>query len=217
MMSIRERVQTLKQALGENVMLVGVSKTRTPSEIREAAHAGLHDFGENYVQEALPKIEALQDLPLVWHFIGPIQSNKIKQIAKNFSWVHSVCTERTAEKLNQHRPQHLPPLNICIQVNIDAEPTKSGVSPKEIHQLVETTLALPRLCLKGLMIIPKPRSPEDKDNPFLKTSALLNLINQTHRLHLKTLSMGMSDDFEEALAAGSTCVRIGTKLFGKRR
>ncbi len=215
-MDIAHNLKTLREALDEHIMLIGVSKTRTVAEIREAAKAGLCDFGENYVQEALPKIEALQDLSITWHFIGPIQSNKAKRIAAHFSWVHSVCSSRIAQQLNENRAANLPALNVCIQINIDREPTKSGVLPEEIDSLVTTILGLPRLHLCGLMIIPKPHH-NHQDNPFLKTALLLKELNHKHHLHLKTLSMGMSDDFEEAIKAGSTCVRIGTKLFGVRQ
>jgi PLP dependent protein len=214
---IRTQVEMLKKTLKPGVMLVAVSKTRTPAEIREAAEAGVQDFGENYLQEALPKIQILQDLPLTWHFIGPIQSNKTKRIATYFSWVHSVCDLRIAEQLNRHRPEHLPPLNICIQVNIDNEPTKSGMPLENIESVITPILSLSRLRLRGLMIIPKPQHTSGKNNPFLKTATLLKKINDTYHLHLDTLSMGMSDDFEQAIQAGSTCVRIGTKLFGKRQ
>ncbi len=206
----------LKQCHRESITLIAVSKTRTIAEILDAIHAGIHDFGENYVQEALPKITALLAFPLTWHFIGPIQHNKVKRIATHFSWVHSVSTEGIAQALNNHRPNHLPPLNICLQVNIDRESTKSGVLPEAIHALITRCLTLPHLHLRGLMIIPKPHCLQQDNNPFVKTASLLTSLNQTHHLKLDTLSMGMSADFDEAIKAGSTCIRIGTRLFGKR-
>lgn len=217
MMSIRERIETIRRIINTPVRLIAVSKTRTAEEIREAFEAGVTDFGENYLQEALPKITLLQDLPLTWHFIGKIQHNKAKQITTHFNWVHSVCSERVAQQLNDARPNHLPSLNICLQVNIDREPTKSGVLPEAIGTLVNYCLTLPRLQLRGLMIIPKPGTLQHDDNPFLKTATLLTQLNKKHHLHLDTLSMGMSDDFHAAIQAGSTCIRIGTRIFGARK
>lgn len=225
MMDIQASIHTLKNRIDRtllacgrhHVTLMAVSKTRTVLEIREAFEAGVRDFGENYLQEALPKIEALKTYPIVWHFIGPLQSNKIKQIASHFEWVHSVSSIATAKALHQHRSSSLAPLNICIQVNIDEEPSKSGVHLEALPELVTTILALSHLKLRGLMIIPKPSQSPEQSSSFEKTASIMNELNQKFHLTLDTLSMGMSDDFEHAILAGSTCIRIGTEIFGPRR
>lgn len=194
-----------------NVSLLAVSKKQSAEKIREAFNAGQKSFGENYLQEALEKQIALRDLNIEWHFIGNIQSNKAKLIAENFDWVHSVSRFSIAKKLNDHRPAHLEPLNICIEINIDDETTKSGVLIESVFELSQNIAALKHLKLRGLMIIPKKSS----QNAFQKTAALQRELIVRGFL-LDTLSMGMSADFEDAIAAGSTIVRIGTAIFGVR-
>lgn len=196
-----------------SVGLLAVSKTKPAEAVREAFTAGLRDFGENYLQEALEKQSALSDLPLVWHFIGPIQSNKTKPIAENFDWVHSVDRLKIAERLSAQRPANLPPLNICLQVNVSGEDSKSGCSLEEVSTLAHAVTQLPNLRLRGLMAIPEPTDdPEQQREAFAKLRAALEGLN----LQLDTLSMGMSHDLEAAIAEGATWVRIGTALFGAR-
>jgi hypothetical protein len=211
------RLNALAGATGRPApLLLAVSKTRTPDEIRAVAAAGCRDVAENYLQEALDKQEALGDLPLTWHFIGPIQSNKTRAIATRFDWVHSLDRARIATRLNDQRPPELPPLQVCLQVNIDAEARKSGVLPEDLPALAEAVARLPRLRLRGLMCIPEPREqPQDRHIPFAKLRYSLKALN-ARGFHLDTLSMGMSDDLEAAIAEGSTIVRIGTALFGAR-
>lgn len=211
------RLGTLATAAGRPApLLLAVSKTRTPEEIRALAAAGCRDFGENYLQEALDKQDALRDLPLTWHFIGPIQSNKTRAIATHFDWVHSVDRVRIAQRLNEQRPAHLPPLQVCLQVNIDDEATKSGVLADDLPALAAAVVQMPRLCLRGLMCIPEPReAPQDRHIPFAKLRYCMENLNALG-LGLDSLSMGMSDDLEAAIAEGSTIVRIGTALFGAR-
>lgn len=194
-----------------SVSLLAVSKKQSAEKIREAFHAGQKSFGENYLQEALEKQNALRDLNIEWHFIGTIQSNKAKLIAKNFDWVHSVSRLSVAKKLNDYRPAHLKPLNICIEINIDDETTKSGATAESIFELCQNIAGLKQLKLRGLMIIPQKLSVD----AFQKTAALHKVLIARGFL-LDTLSMGMSADFEDAIAAGSTIVRIGTAIFGAR-
>lgn len=198
------------------VTLLAVSKTFAPDAIREAYHAGQVCFAESYVQEALSKIAALHDLPIEWHFIGPIQSNKTRAIAEHFAWVHSVDRLKIAERLSAQRPAHLPPLQICLQVNISEELSKSGVPCGEVAQLAMKVARLPHLDLRGLMAIPEP-----SDNVSAQRAAfarLRELRDQLGRqgLRLDTLSMGMSHDFAAAINEGATMVRVGTAIFGKR-
>lgn len=197
--------------------LLAVSKTHSAGEVRAAFALGLTDFGENYVQEALDKQALLKDLAIKWHFIGPIQSNKTRAIAENFDWVHSVDRLKVARRLSEQRDR-LEPLNICIQVNIDQAPTKAGVLPGEAQALMEACAALPNLKLRGLMAIPDPTSAEPPgESPFMQLANLQADICRAHpELALDTLSMGMSGDLEEAIAGGSTLVRIGTDIFGPR-
>jgi len=196
-----------------SVRLLAVSKTKPAQDLREAYAAGLRDFGENYLQEALGKQLELADLPLIWHFIGPIQSNKTRAIAEHFDWVHSVDRLKIAQRLSEQRPADLPPLNICIQVNVSGEASKSGCTPADLPALANAINALPRLKLRGLMAIPEPT--EDRaaqDAAFAAVQSLQASLN----LPLDTLSMGMSHDLESAIAQGATWVRIGTALFGAR-
>jgi len=199
-----------------SVHLLAVTKTRPASVIRQAAAAGLSDFGENYLQEALDKQAQLDDLNLQWHFIGPIQSNKTRAIAEHFSWVHSVDRVKIAQRLNDQRPEHLPALNICLQLNISAEANKSGVSTADLASLATAVAAMPRLRLRGLMAIPRASDdPEEQQAAFALVKTAFIKLQQTHT-DMDTLSMGMSKDMDAAIAEGSTMVRIGTDLFGVR-
>lgn len=210
------RIQAGAQAAqrpAESIGLLAVSKTKPAAAVREAYAAGLRDFGENYLQEALAKQQELADLPLCWHFIGPIQSNKTRAIAENFAWVHSVDRLKIAQRLSEQRPAGLPALNICIQVNISGEASKSGCEPADLPALARAIASLPNLTLRGLMAIPEPL--EDRaaqDAAFASVRALQAQL----QLPLDTLSMGMSHDLEAAIAQGATWVRIGTALFGAR-
>ena len=173
-------------------------------------------FGENYLQEALQKIAALRDLPLEWHFIGPIQSNKTRDIAEHFAWVHTVDRLKIAQRLSMQRPENLPLLNVCLQVNVSDEDSKSGVAPDEVAQLAEAVAKLPKLRLRGLMTIPAPMdNPVEQGKPFAQMRLLLQQLNALG-LGLDTLSMGMSQDFPAAILEGATIVRIGTAIFGTR-
>ena len=198
------------------ILLLAVSKTRPADEIRDAADCGLRHFGENYLQEALDKIEQLQDLDLVWHFIGPIQSNKTRPIATHFDWVHSVDRAKIARRLNDQRPESLAPLNICLQVNISGEDSKSGISPAELPALAQAVAQLPRLRLRGLMAIPE--ATDDVARQHADFSRLRELLEEVREMAAEadTLSMGMSADMEAAIAEGATIVRIGTDIFGPR-
>jgi len=200
----------------EAVTLLAVSKTQSADIVREAWHAGQRHFGENYVQEALEKIAALPLPGLVWHFIGPLQSNKTRDIAAHFDWVHSVDRLKIATRLNEQRPAGMAPLNVCIQVNISEEDSKSGVSLAEVEALCEAVQALPRLRLRGLMAIPAPcTDPVQQRAVYAPLAALLRQL-QTRFPGMDTLSIGMSGDFAAAIAEGSTLVRVGTAIFGAR-
>jgi len=200
------------------IKLLAVSKTRPAEELRQAWACGQQAFGENYLQEALDKIEALQDLNIIWHFIGPIQSNKTRAIAENFSWVHSVDRFKIAQRLSDQRPVNLPPLNICLQVNISGESSKSGVLPADLPALAAAVATLSNIRLRGLMAIPASSDdPEQQRKPFAQMNHLLqSLQRQLPDQPLDTLSMGMSGDMEAAILEGATIVRIGTALFGPR-
>ena len=200
----------------DSVQLLAVSKTFGADAVREAAAAGQRAFGENYVQEALDKIEALRGLELEWHFIGPIQSNKTRPIAENFAWVHSVDREKIARRLSEQRPNGMTPLNVCIEVNVSGEASKSGVAPAEVPALARLMTDLPRLKLRGLMAIPEPTGDMTlQRHRFAELRALQDALARDG-IVLDTLSMGMSADLEAAIAAGSTMVRVGTALFGRR-
>lgn len=213
---VSSRIQAATKAArrDENsVQLLAVSKTKPAEALREAYAAGLRDFGENYLQEALGKQLELADLPLIWHFIGPIQSNKTRSIAEHFAWVHSVDRLKIAQRLSEQRPADLPPLNICIQVNVSGEASKSGCTPQDLPALAQAISALPRLKLRGLMAIPEPTEDRaEQDAAF----AAVQRLQASLDLPLDTLSMGMSHDLESAIAQGATWVRIGTALFGAR-
>ena len=197
-----------------SVHLLAVSKTHPASAVAALAAAGQRDFGENYVQEALDKITELAALGLEWHFIGPIQANKTRSIAEHFAWAHSVDRLKIAERLNAQRPDDLPPLNVCLEVNIDREPGKHGIDESELVGLAQAVAGLPRLRLRGLMAIPAPATDfAAQRQPFARLRGWKERLN---REGLDTLSMGMSDDLEAAVAEGATLVRIGTALFGPR-
>ena len=201
-----------------DVQLLAVSKTFDADAVREAAAAGQTAFGENYIQEAVAKIQALQGLGLVWHCIGPVQSNKSRLVAEHFDWVHTVDRLKIAERLSAQRPELLPPLHICIQVNIDGGPTKSGVAPAEALELVRAVAKLPRLVVRGLMAIPD-HAPEFEAQlaMHMRAKALFDQISALKEPGLAqfdTLSLGMTADLEAAIQAGSTLVRVGTGVFG---
>ncbi|QDD91149.1 YggS family pyridoxal phosphate-dependent enzyme [Pseudomonas oryzihabitans] len=214
--TVLERIAAASRTAGRDPATVGllaVSKTKPAAALREAAAAGLRDFGENYLQEALDKQATLADLPLVWHFIGPIQSNKTRAIASHFDWVHSVDRLKIAQRLAEQRPAERGPLNICLQVNVSGEASKSGCHPDELPALATAVSQLPNLRLRGLMAIPEPTDdPASQRAAFARLRALSEALN----LDLDTLSMGMSQDLEAAIAEGATWVRIGTALFGAR-
>ena len=213
---VSQRIRAAAEAVQrdpDSVHLLAVSKTKPAQAVREAYAAGLRDFGENYLQEALSKQVELTDLPLSWHFIGPIQSNKTRAIAEHFALVHSVDRLKIAQRLSEQRPAELPPLNICIQVNVSGEASKSGCTPADLPALANAISALPRLTLRGLMAIPEPTDDRAaQDAAFATVRDLQASLN----LPLDTLSMGMSHDLESAIAQGATWVRIGTALFGAR-
>ena len=199
-----------------SVQLLAVSKTQPVAAIAALAAAGQSAFGENYAQEALDKIAALATLGLEWHFIGPLQANKTRAVAERFAWVHSVDRLKIAERLSVQRPIELPPLNICLQVNIDREPAKHGLDPSEVAAVAQVVAALPNLRLRGLMAIPAPVADfAAQRRPLARLRELQESLNSAG-LALDTLSMGMSDDLEAAIAEGATWVRIGTALFGPR-
>jgi len=199
------------------VRLLAVSKTWPADNVREAAAAGQHAFGENYVQEGVAKVDELAGLGLEWHFIGPLQSNKTRLVANRFSWVHSIDRLKIAERLSEQRDVHLPPLEVCIQVNVSGEASKSGVAPPDLPELARAVAALPRLRLRGLMTIPEPTPDMALQRArFASLRAMRDELNAAG-LALDTLSMGMSDDLEAAIAEGSTLVRVGTAIFGSRR
>lgn len=202
--------------MADEISLLAVSKTFPADALREAYSAGQRRFAESYVQEALGKIEALKDLPIEWHFIGPIQSNKTRSIAEHFSWVHSVDRLKVAERLSVQRPAHLPPLQLCLQVNISQEASKSGASPDELIELAQAIVQLPNLALRGLMAVPAPSDVISVQRAgFAQLRELYEHLQQ-HGLHLDTLSMGMSHDFPAAINEGATMVRIGSAIFGNR-
>ncbi|MBV4531854.1 YggS family pyridoxal phosphate-dependent enzyme [Pseudomonas farsensis] len=214
--AINARIHAAAMASGRDpaaVQLLAVSKTKPAAAIREAYTSGLADFGENYLQEALTKQQELSDLPLIWHFIGPIQSNKTKAIAEHFDWVHSVDRLKIAQRLSEQRPAGLPALNVCLQVNVSGEASKSGCAPADLPALAAAVSALPGLRLRGLMAIPEPTEVRAEQEAAFATLAQLQA---QLGLGLDTLSMGMSHDLEAAIAQGATWVRIGTALFGAR-
>jgi pyridoxal phosphate enzyme (YggS family) len=216
---VRSRIRTAALAAGRDpaaVTLVAVTKGQSAENIRSAATAGVTDFGENYLQEALGKMDRLTDLPLIWHFIGGIQSNKTAALAERFDWVHSIDRLNVARRLSDQRPAHLGTLNLCIQVKLVPEATKRGVLPEAASELAAAIAPLPRVRLRGLMCVPPPEADiEVQRAVFARLRRLKEDINADGN-RLDTLSMGMSGDFESAIAEGSTLVRIGTALFGAR-
>lgn len=225
-MTIEQNVTALKNLISDceqryhrvsgSVELIAASKSQSIEKIISAYNAGIRHFGENYLQEALQKISQLTDKAIVWHFIGPIQSNKTKKIAEHFGWVHSVDSQRIAQRLNDQRPAHLPPLNICIEVNVSHESSKSGITENEVISLAQFCLTQPHLKLRGLMTIPATETDFLKQrSQFHKLFLLAEKLRQQN-INVDTLSMGMSGDFAAAIAEGATFVRIGTALFGQR-
>ncbi|WP_207060565.1 YggS family pyridoxal phosphate-dependent enzyme [Motiliproteus sp. SC1-56] len=198
------------------VRLLAVSKTKPARMVREAASAGQRDFGENYLQDALDKMAQLTDLDLVWHFIGPLQSNKTRAVAEHFDWVHSIDRLKIARRLSEQRPVGLPPLNVCLQVNISGEANKAGVTPDEAPALAEAIVKLPNLMLRGLMAIPRPETEQAAQRHAFSQLRQLQERLKPQAPTMDTLSMGMSGDMDAAIAEGSTLVRIGTALFGAR-
>jgi hypothetical protein len=218
--AVNARIERAARAAGRDpgaVRLLAVSKTHPGALVDEAYQAGQIAFGENYVQEALRKMDALARLPLEWHLIGPLQSNKARPAAERFAWVHTVESERLARRLSAHRSEALPPLNVLVQVNISEEATKSGVAPQRLPALAHAVAALPRLRLRGLMAIPEPTV--DLALQRARFRAVRGLFERlaAEGLALDTLSLGMSDDLEAAIAEGSTLVRVGTAIFGARQ
>lgn len=216
---VRTRIAAAARAAGREpgeIALLAVSKTFAAGNVRAALAAGQREFGESYVQEAIDKIACLSDLPLVWHFIGPIQSNKTRAIAEHFDWVHSVARAKIAQRLAEARPAGREPLDICLQVNVSGEASKSGVAPEELRSLAEAVRGLPRLRLRGLMAIPEPGGDVSlQRRRFASVRLLLEQLNAAG-FGLDTLSMGMSQDLEAAVMEGATIVRIGTAIFGER-
>jgi len=200
----------------DSIHLIAVSKKVQAEALRSAFEAGQRAFGESYVQEALPKIAALKDLTITWHFIGPLQSNKTKLVAENFAWVHSVERIKVAQRLSEQRPAYLPDLNLCLQVNVSGEASKAGVAPAGIHALAQAVSGLPKVKLRGLMAIPEPT--QDLAQQHTQLRLLRNLRDQLNAqgFDLDTLSMGMSDDLEVAIAEGATQLRVGSAIFGAR-
>ena len=220
LLAVRSRVAAAARAVGrstDDVRLMAVSKTWPAEAVREAAEAGQRVFGENYVQEGVDKVEALRGMGLEWHFIGPLQSNKTRPVANAFDWVHSIDRLRIAERLSAQRDVHLAPLNVCVQVNVSGEDSKSGVAPEQAIELAHAVAVLPQLRLRGLMCIPEPT--EDVALLRARFGLLRSLRDALLKggLEVDTLSMGMSHDIEPAIAEGATIVRVGTAIFGERQ
>jgi PLP dependent protein len=217
--SVRERIARACMAAGRDVnevTLLPVSKTFGPDAVRAAFAAGETAFGENYIQEAVEKKALLADLPLAWHCIGPIQSNKTRLVAAHFDWAHTIDRLKVAQRLSEQRSDSQPPLQVCIQVNIDGGASKSGVAPEEVKALALQVAELPRLRLRGLMTIPEPAEEFDAQLAVHRRARALFDEVRAAGLHLDTLSMGMTGDLEAAIHAGSTMVRVGTAIFGAR-
>jgi hypothetical protein len=215
---VRQRIASACAQVQRNpqdVMLLAVSKTFPAEAVRTAYAAGQIAFGENYIQEAVQKIHAVRDLPLEWHCIGPIQSNKSRLVAENFAWVHTIDRLKIAQRLSEQRPTILPPLQVCIQVNLDGGANKSGVMPQDVLALAQAIQQLPRLQLRGLMSIPEPAAEDAMLRVHRQLKVLFDALNE-NGLGLDTLSMGMSADLEPAIIAGSTMVRVGSAVFGQR-
>ena len=218
--AVTARIAGAARAAGRDpagVTLLAVSKTHAPALIEEAFGAGQRAFGENYVQEAVEKMDALARLPIEWHLVGPLQSNKTRLVAERFQWVHTVERGKIARRLSEQRPQALPPLEVLLQVNVSGEASKSGVAPSEVAALAQAVAALPRLRLRGLMAVPEPTGDQGLQRARFREVRELYESLRKGGLALDTLSMGMSDDMEAAIAEGSTMVRIGTAIFGERQ
>ena len=220
--SVQDRIAQACQAAGRpagSVRLLAVSKTFPADDVRQAHAAGQNTFGENYIQEGVDKIAALRELPLQWHCIGPIQSNKTRLVAEHFDWVHSVERLKIAQRLSDQRPAHLPPLQVCLQVNTDGGSSKSGARPEEVLDLARQVAALPHLVLRGLMTIPDPVHGFEAEVALHRRATVLfeQVRTELALPQWDTLSMGMTADLEAAIAAGSTMVRVGTAIFGGRR
>lgn len=200
----------------KNVTLIGASKSQSVEKIQEAHLAGLNHFGENYLQEAEEKIQIL-DERITWHFIGSLQSRKAKRISEIFDWVHTVDNIKVARKLNDCRPELKGPLNVCIQLNIDSEKTKSGLYEESLENLIEQTLELKKIKIRGLMVIPKPRETEEEQIKVFKKVSLINASLIEKGFEFDTLSMGMTTDYAAAIQEGATMIRVGTGIFGKRK
>ena len=217
--AVRQRIALAAGAAGRpvaGIQLLAVSKAFPAAAVRHAYAAGQRAFGESYVQEAVEKVAELNDLPLKWHFIGPLQSNKTRPIAESFAWVHSLDRARIADRLSSGRPANLPDLQVCLQVNISNEASKGGVAPEDLPALARHVRTLPRLKLRGLMAIPEPTGdPVKQCLAFVRLRQLLEQLN-AEGFQLDTLSMGMSDDLEAAIAEGATIVRVGAAIFGER-
>jgi hypothetical protein len=216
--AVRQQIADAEARYGRppgSTELLAVSKTQPSASIRALQALGQRHFGENYLQEAIDKMAALDDLPLTWHFIGHVQSNKSAEVAARFEWIHTVDSARLARRLNDQRPDGLPALNVCVQVNISGEQSKSGVPPAELAALLTAVASLPRLRLRGLMTLPAPEEDFERQRlPFRRLAALF--AEQRARFGLDTLSMGTTADMEAAIAEGATFVRVGTALFGPR-
>ena len=217
--AIQTRIAAAARAAGrsvDSVTLLAVSKGQSAAAIDSAAHAGIENFGENFLQESLPKIEALNGRELTWHFIGRLQTNKTRPVAENFQWVHGIDRLKLAERLSAQRPYHAPPINLCLQHHVGGEASKGGVDAAEIAELARAVALLPRVRLRGLMCMPPAeQDPARQRSWFRETRRLFDYLNE-HGLSLDTLSMGTSADFESAIAEGATIVRIGTAIFGPR-
>ena len=218
--AVKDRIAGAARAAGREpaaVALLAVSKTHAPALIEEAFGAGQRAFGENYVQEALDKMGTLARLPIEWHLVGPLQSNKTRAAAERFQWVHTLDREKIARRLSEQRPNAMPPLEVLVQVNVSGEASKSGVAPREAAALAKAVAALPRLRLRGLMSVPEPTDDERLQRARFREVRELYESLSREGLSLDTLSMGMTADMEAAIAEGSTMVRIGTAIFGERQ
>ena len=217
-MQIAERIQNLLTSIDrQKITLLAVSKAQNPQNIVQAFQAGIINFGENYLQEAIPKIESLKNYPLVWHFIGHIQTNKCKKISENFSWVHTLDRVETAQKLNSACSLYHKNLNVCIQVNLFSEPQKSGIDTQNLDMLIQKFQDFPHLKLRGLMtILPEALNAEQQYKAYLELAQLKTELNLKYHINMDTLSMGMSNDYLTAIKAGSTIIRLGQAIFGPR-
>ncbi|RKW41787.1 MAG: YggS family pyridoxal phosphate-dependent enzyme [Moraxella sp.] len=212
-LNVKNHLNQYNQQFNQKAQLLAVSKTKPAEDIRTLFHQGQTMFGENYLQEAVAKIQQLQDLPIVWHYIGHIQRNKTRDIAQYFDWVQTIDRDIIAKRLNEQRPENLPPINVLIELNIDDEANKSGCKVDELDKLIDEILSYPRLCLRGLMIIPNKHG----SDAFVRTQAIFTQVQKQRALkNWDTLSMGMSGDMQDAVAHGSTMVRVGTAIFGER-